>query len=482
MSTPAPPVSATGGDYFRNAGAQAIGRAVSLAASFAAFVLLARVLGSDVLGQYSFVLAFVATAGTIADSGTSAALTRGLVETRARGAETYLGSYLLLRLGLALAVGVAAVPIALSIRPDIRVPLLIGCALVPIVTLQFFDTIYQVFGRARYAAYSALTLGGARLLVAVVLLYVIGTGLAGYMAGYLLAQSVYLIVAVVLMLRLVRPRWPTDGDHLRATLRLAAPMGVAELFNAVYTRTDIVMLTYMRSATEVGQYAAANRLLDFAVIAAVVATTPLVPLLTQRLYADRVATRLLCKRICESVVVVCLPGPILAGVVAEPLMTWLYGPAFAPAAALLPVFSWLFLATVWFMVAAAINLATGHIRHGYWSSAATAALNIVLNLWLIPEHGAVGAAWATVLSIAFKVVVAQVYVGVGLGNVFDGSRWLRIAVCACVLAGVAELLTGRWPVAGSIAAILAYLAATAWFGLLPLDQLRNLRASATASR
>lgn len=458
-----------GRDYLHNVAAQAVGRTASMAASFLAFVLLARVLGSDVLGQYTFVLAFVTTAGTLADFGTSAALARGIVDARQRDGGAYLGSYLLLRVALAALVTVLALPVALLIRPEIRVPLLMGCALIPVVTMQFFDPVYQAYGRARYAAYLALALGGARLGMAVFVLYGIGGGLVAYLAGYLLAQVVFLAVAVALMLRLLAPRWPRDTGHARATLRLAAPMGVAELFNAIYTRTDVVLLAYLRPAAEVGHYAAAARLLDLAVIVAVVATTPLVPVLTQRLLADREAARRLCMRVGELAVIACLPVALLAGVVAEPLMRALYGPAFVPAAALLPVFAWLLVATLWFMIASAINLATGNVRHGYWSSAVTALLNIGLNLWLIPRHGMLGAAWATVASVLFKVAVAQAYVWVGLGSVFAWSRWLRIGVAGGVLAAGVELSATRYPVAGSIASLVAYGLVVVVSGLLRGD-------------
>lgn len=460
--------------YLANLFAQGIGRAVGMGASFLSFVLVARVLGSEVLGQYAFLIAFIVTAVTLADFGTTASFTRGIAEERDRDAAGYLGNFLVIRCVLAVAILALGVSVTMVIKPELRHPLLIACAVVPLAAARFFDPVYQVFGRARYAIYSSLVLGASRLSLAAVLLVGMQVGLTGYMYGYAAAQLIYTVFALGLVFRLVRPRFEVRRERLSSIALLAAPIGVAEIFNALYARADVIMLSYLRNSHEVGIYNAALALLDMAAVVAVTVTMPLVPLLTRRLGDDREATRAGCARIMELAVIACVPGPILLTYLAEPLMTTIYGPEFADSAPVVVVFGWLFLLILCFMLGSSINLATGNVRHGYWSSAATAALNIALNFVLIPWYGAVGAAWATVASLLLKLAVSQYYVRVGLGNIYIPGRWLRIALAAGLYSLALAYSVGDRVVLPVLASSVGYVLLTAAMGLLPLAQLRAI--------
>lgn len=445
-----------------------------MGASFLSFVLVARVLGSEVLGQYAFLIAFIVTAVTLADFGTTASFTRGIAQERDRDAAGYLGNFLVIRAVLAVAILAVGVSVAMVIKPELRHPLLIACAVVPLAAARFFEPVYQVYGRARYAIHTSLVLGASRLALAAVLLLGLHVGLTGYMYGYLAAQLIYTVFALGLVFHLVRPRFEIRRERLRSIAVLAAPIGVAEIFNALYARADVIMLSYLRSAHEVGIYNAAFALLDLAVVVAVTVTMPLVPLLTKKLLEDREATRAGCARIMEIAVIACAPGPILLAFVAEPLMVTIYGPEFAGSAPLLVIFGWLFLLTLCFMIGSAINLATGNVGHGYWSSAATAALNIALNFYLIPAYGAVGAAWATAASLLLKLAVSQYYVQVGLGNLYVPGRWLRIALAVALYNLALTHSVGDSIVVPVLVSSAGYVALTAAMGLLPLAQLRAL--------
>jgi O-antigen/teichoic acid export membrane protein len=76
----------------------------------------------------------------------------------------------------------------------------------------------------------------------------------------------------------------------------------------------------------------------------------------------------------------------------------LYGPAYAEAAAILTVQIWAGVAVSMSFVHSRWLLAEGLQRYGLLYTAAGAVVNVTLNLILIPKHGALGAAWATVFA------------------------------------------------------------------------------------
>ena len=76
----------------------------------------------------------------------------------------------------------------------------------------------------------------------------------------------------------------------------------------------------------------------------------------------------------------------------------LYGPAFAQAASILSVQIWAGVAVAMSFVHGKWLLAEGLQRYGLIYTIAGAAVNITLNLLLIPRLGAIGAAWATLIT------------------------------------------------------------------------------------
>jgi O-antigen/teichoic acid export membrane protein len=83
-------------------------------------------------------------------------------------------------------------------------------------------------------------------------------------------------------------------------------------------------------------------------------------------------------------------------VLAEYLVPMLYGAAYAEAARILEVQIWAGIAVSMSFVHSRWLLAEGLQRYGLLYTVAGAVVNVMLNLILIPKHGAIGAAWATV--------------------------------------------------------------------------------------
>ena len=73
--------------YAASATAQGCGRALAVGANLISLLLVARMLGVRSFGEYSFVMAYVSIACSLADFGTTSALGRGLAHVRADAPE-----------------------------------------------------------------------------------------------------------------------------------------------------------------------------------------------------------------------------------------------------------------------------------------------------------------------------------------------------------------------------------------------------------
>ncbi len=59
-----------------------------------------------------------------------------------------------------------------------------------------------------------------------------------------------------------------------------------------------------------------------------------------------------------------------------------------------------------------------------------AVLNILLNLWLLPEHGYIAAAWSTFASYAVALLITLVYVGGVLRMPLPWGNLVRVVLAA----------------------------------------------------
>jgi PST family polysaccharide transporter len=170
--------------------------------------------------------------------------------------------------------------------------------------------------------------------------------------------------------------------------------GVAEM---IYLRIDIVMLTELRGSAEAGVYATAARLSEGWYAVPQLVMISVFPLLWQmRASTERWnrGVQATADALFWSAVIVAL----VIQVFAADLVNVLFGEAYGAAAPVLALHIW---AGVFVFTRALISrwlIAEDLVRLSLWSHGAGALTNVVLNLWLIPSHGAQGAALATLVS------------------------------------------------------------------------------------
>lgn len=441
-----------------------------MGAGFFVFVLIARVMGSDVLGQLAFVMAFILIFGNVADMGTMAVLAKDLVLEKKADPGLYFGNYLLVRLFLALVAILIAVAIVWLIQPELLELLLISSLAIPFVGSRYLETVYQVYEKPMYTLYSSTFLAVIQLGIALPLLFWFKVSLVGYLYGFVVTQGLYFIFSMMLALRLVKPRLNLEWSIVKKIMILAAPMGLWSLFNAFSSRADIFMLSYWRTSNEVGIYNAAYRLLDLAVVVAATASVPLVPVLSKMLKEQGDKAKLLCQRLLEIVVILLIPVPIVLPYIAKDLIILVYGEAFIASAQVLQVFAFIFVFLSSLYVASAINLASDNIHHSWWNAIVATAINVIANIYWIPEYGVMGAAVATAFSTFFMILVSLIYVNQSLSGAFELKRWLKIA--ASVLLPYSLILMLQWQSnwANMILFLLAYIAMIWMFGLIKLKE------------
>lgn len=239
---------------------------LSSIAQLATFAILARALGADQFALYVTISAFTNVAVQICGLGAQETLVRRV----ARDPADYprlMGHSLLLTVGtglLLLGVGVVSLPFIAPVSVD---PLIdIGAIALLLISTVFVQRLVSLatasyIARSEFAVANSLDVAFAllRTIAAIVgcLVFNVDT-VVGWSVWFFGAHAIAALAAVVLILRLGRPRL----ELVRDEIRIGALFSTQFIFKAIRQNSDIVVLGLFTSPEIVGSYGVARRVLD----------------------------------------------------------------------------------------------------------------------------------------------------------------------------------------------------------------------------
>lgn len=427
-------------NYISSASAQSLGRVCTMGANFIVFVMAARMLGTELFGQYSYITVFLGLAIMVAEFGTTSVLAADLGRA---GDETalYWGNFLILRTLFTLMVMVVAVPVAWIVRPDLFSCLLAGLVGLFFLGSRFFDPLFQIHERPwlSFTGSVVYALAFAILSISALLLK---RPLFDLIIAYVLANIVYTLFAARQSLSIIRPTFRFRWSMQKSMLALALPVGISGIFTLIHTRADTFMLAMMKGDYEVGIYNGAYRFLDMAVIAAVMLSTPLVPILATMAIDSTARLRERYSQIVVLLAGTLVPLALLVPLISDICVKLLFGHEYREVAPLLDIMAWIGVLTFFSMFNFVALLAVKVVRFQIWLSILTALLNVALNFLLIPRFSFYGSAWATLMVESIFVAVSFVYVVKSIGNIFSYAIWWRLAATNLLLL-IVVTLTGN---------------------------------------
>ncbi len=385
---------------------------VRMAAGLLVGVWIARYLGPEQYGWLSYATAVVGTVSAFTSLGLNAVVVRELVRTPA-AIDRWMGAAFFLKslgagIGFLICVGVAWLQ-PMPAAPTRPLVIIVALGML-FQALDVFDLLFQAKGESRISAYVRIaacilaSLGKVLLILGHASLPVIAAAgvleLALSAAGWLWAgaksgQSI--------------GRFHFDRDRARTLLRESWPLALSGL--AIYTQAyaDQLVLGAMLGGGELGQYAAAMRLVGAFAFVPMVVQTVAAPEITR---AKRDDERLYLRRLHSLYrlmfgLFLCTALPLVAfGPWAARL---LYGASYTGAAALLPWLAFRLFFTNLGVARSVFITNEGLFRFALLTAATGAALNVGLNLALVPLWGARGAIVSSFASFALTTFACEVF-------------------------------------------------------------------------
>lgn len=191
-----------------------------------------------------------------------------------------------------------------------------------------------------------------------------------------------------------------EASHPPLRVRTALPFMWLGMLYLVNNRADLIMLGSLRGAHAAGIYAVASRAGELVIFFLIAANMVLSPRIARFYYeADHERLQRLLTAAVRRVFILSLPLALLFLVAARPLLSHLYGPAYAGGAIALQILAAAQLFNVMMGPTGNILNMTGHERWAMAGVGLSVGLNLALNGALIPFYGIEGAAIATGTSL-----------------------------------------------------------------------------------
>ncbi|MDP2307592.1 MAG: flippase [Pseudomonadota bacterium] len=403
-------------------------------------LVLMRSLGVEGFGVYGYVTTLVGLASFGSSLGMDRLIKREIARDEA-SAGRYVATALAASTLLSLVTGVAIggwVWLA-----DGRAEVVVAAALATLaVGLHSLATMpisyFHAIRRMGLSVHGNLA-GRAVLVLATVLLLWLELGVLAVFVAQVLDAAVMLLFVGLRYRRMSAPPLTTGWTEVRGLIGAAVPFGLNSLFVQIYLGVDVLLLAWIRGDAEVGVYRGAVMLLALFPIVADTLSTGLYPRMARHVgRADlagsevRFAARIL--------LAISVPAAVGGVLTAGPLMVFLGGPAFAssalPFAVLAPLLPLRFLNNSYGMTLSALDR-QGHGTRGAFYAA---ALNVCVNLFVIPRWGAVGAAATTVFTEAMLLVWMYAQVAPLVNGMRLRHTLMRVAIPAAAMAAGLLLL------------------------------------------
>jgi PST family polysaccharide transporter len=373
-----------------------IGEIIGRVLKLVIVVFATRKLGVEGWGIFSYGLAFVSFFYILGDFGINTFLTREMSKENESKAK-YLATSVIVKVGLLLIfffVSILIGPHVGKISLDLPTVIVFSTFFVFESLREFALAINRSLEKLEREGFSKILVNAVITGVGILLIlkHSVALSLAlAYMIGSIVS-TIYIFWSIRHEFKGVV--WKFSKEHFKTLYEFSWPLIIIGLFSFLFS-IDSIMLGQMKSATEVGLYAASQRLVQFLIIIPGFIATSTFPILSKHEANTEKLTRIF-EKIMTIIMAIAIPFTFGGLFFGKNIVMLILGQAYSGA---IPVFTILLLTTL----ASFPNILLTNLIFSknlqkifILASSFGVAVNIGLNLWLIPAYGAIGAAISTV--------------------------------------------------------------------------------------
>lgn len=377
------------------------------------FILVARLLTTEAAGSYKLAITYTSILLTLSLWGLDQLLVREVAKDRSLIGQ-YLGNFLVLRIVLAVVIwlGFAFILPFFPYEPETKQFILI-------MTLTIIPASLSNLYQAVWAAFEDMKAYTFVLLIFSVVRVVGGTAVLLKDGILMPIAIIFLIVSMAEMLTIVwishrRPEirsavWKLDWPFARHSLKIAIPLIAVSLVLIVEYQFDDVILSFFWPEEVVGVYGAAAMIFTLLLFLPRSFQLAIFPVIA-RAYQNQTNLQTVYSQSMKFLIVVTFPIALCISLFSAQIIGLIFGAGYEEAAPILSVLVWAFFISALNVPNSRLLISANKQRMVAIFALFSMVGNVLLSLWLVPQWGGMGTAWARVLAMPLYTIPALIYV------------------------------------------------------------------------
>ena len=367
----------------------------------------ARYLGAEGFGNLSIALALTGIFAVLTDLGIGTLTVRAVSRDKSLTTK-YVANTMPLRLILSI-ITILLIVITVnmvSYSPQVRnVIYIISLSVLIGVISGIFYCIFQAYEKMEYQSISTI-LNSVVMLGGTITVIYFKMGILAIASLYVISNAAVLIyILIVYRRKFVLPKMEIDLNFWKSNLKEALPMAVTSIFGILIFKIDTIILSLMQSATAVGWYNAAYRLLEALLFFPSVYTTSVFPVLSNMYISSKKPIKSAYEKSFKYLTMISLPIAVGTTLLAEPIILLIYKSTFTESILTLQILIWVIPFTFLNYILGSLLTSMDRQKTVLKITIVSLVFNVGLNLVVIPKYSYLGASVITVLTDIISFVL-----------------------------------------------------------------------------
>ncbi len=380
--------------------------------SYVLIVLLARNLGAEDLGIYSFAFAFAGFFTFAYDFGISYFYVTNVSKDR-ENANRYMGQYASLKLIFCLLTLALPLFFLIFMNRGSHVNLIVFLAAVSLFFQNYSYVARNTFSSFQQMKYEAAVRVSERIIAFAIGVFILykGYGLLPFMVVLVISNFIATLYSLYLLRKLdVRFHLKIDIPTWKIMLTTSWTFWLSSVFIIIYFQVDTIMLTLMKGYEASGFYNAAYKLINVISKLPWIVVFVLFPIMAEM---HSKMSRNLLKAVLEkgmyAMSIVSFPLMVGATLIADKIILFMYKEGFSDSIIVLQILIW---TTGFLFIGNMIGWLFNGIKKPHiftYTTGICLIINVLLNAALIPKYSYIGASIATVITSLINFCLLYYY-------------------------------------------------------------------------
>jgi len=373
------------------------------------FILIARSLGVEPFGKLSFAISYTALFLVVLDYGFNLYVVRE-VAAKPSKANDIANDILNAKMVLTITCSIVMILLTTALKFETEIACVVYLLWVSCVLLSFgsmFNSIFRGLNKFQYETYPTIILNLV-LFTVTSLLLLQKYNIVLIAIAFVVSRLIYVLISLYFHNRYVG-KLAVNISLCKAfkLIKNTFPFGIHAILGVLYLQLDTVFLSIYSGHSQVGYYQAAMKIVMASMIIYDILITSYFPILAGKFPVDRAGFRSDGKVLTRSMILIGSVLAVMLYIYSPQIINGIYGYKYADSIYLLKLLAIVVLLRfVTASYASFITLADNQKLRAI-AVGISVIVNIALNVWLIPQFGAKGAAIASIITHIF---VGSIYI------------------------------------------------------------------------